>query len=97
GSEDEEYAMAVRDFKKFFKRRGRFVRQPRNTKRPFKEAETTKMEKVKGSALDAEIQIILLDNVQSHRETRTKELLLEALGAIAVKKMMKRSKMKRVL
>ncbi|GJX88046.1 hypothetical protein Tco_0340060 [Tanacetum coccineum] len=27
-SEDEEYAMAVREFKKFFKRRGRFVRQP---------------------------------------------------------------------
>ncbi|GJX20015.1 hypothetical protein Tco_0222692 [Tanacetum coccineum] len=27
-SEDEEYAMAVRDFKKFFNRRGRFVRQP---------------------------------------------------------------------
>ncbi|GJW72239.1 zf-CCHC domain-containing protein [Tanacetum coccineum] len=26
-SEDEEYAMAVRDFKKIFKRRGRFVRQ----------------------------------------------------------------------
>ncbi|GJU49110.1 hypothetical protein Tco_1218665, partial [Tanacetum coccineum] len=25
GSEDEEYAMSVRDFKKFFKRRGRFV------------------------------------------------------------------------
>ncbi|GJT20481.1 hypothetical protein Tco_0890418 [Tanacetum coccineum] len=32
GSEDEEYAMAVRDFKKFFKRRGRFVRQPRDEK-----------------------------------------------------------------
>ncbi|GJV68447.1 retrovirus-related pol polyprotein from transposon TNT 1-94 [Tanacetum coccineum] len=29
-SEDEEYAMAVREFKKFFKRRGRFVRQPRD-------------------------------------------------------------------
>ncbi|GJY63184.1 hypothetical protein Tco_0464644 [Tanacetum coccineum] len=28
-SEDEEYAMAVKEFKKFFKRRGRFVRQPR--------------------------------------------------------------------
>ncbi|GKD24133.1 hypothetical protein Tco_1225836 [Tanacetum coccineum] len=27
-SEDEEYAMALREFKKFFKRRGRFVRQP---------------------------------------------------------------------
>ncbi|GJU10921.1 hypothetical protein Tco_1133317 [Tanacetum coccineum] len=29
-SEDEEYAMAVRDFKKFFKRQGRFVRQPQD-------------------------------------------------------------------
>ncbi|GJV35749.1 zf-CCHC domain-containing protein [Tanacetum coccineum] len=27
-SEDEDYAMVARDFKKFFKRRGRFVRQP---------------------------------------------------------------------
>ncbi|GJX54400.1 zf-CCHC domain-containing protein, partial [Tanacetum coccineum] len=31
--EDEGYVMAVRDFKKFFKRRGRFVRQPRNDKK----------------------------------------------------------------
>ncbi|GKG18389.1 hypothetical protein Tco_0372687, partial [Tanacetum coccineum] len=35
GNEDEEYAMAVRDFKKFFKKRGRFVRQPRNDKKTF--------------------------------------------------------------
>ncbi|GJR24441.1 hypothetical protein Tco_0972968 [Tanacetum coccineum] len=63
GSEDEEYDMAVRDFKKFFKRRESF----------------------------------LLGDIQNHRKIRTKELLLEALGAIAVKKMMKRSKMKRVL
>nr|GEV89731.1 retrovirus-related Pol polyprotein from transposon TNT 1-94 [Tanacetum cinerariifolium] len=34
-SEDEEYAMAVRHFKKFFKRRGRFVRQPQNDKKTF--------------------------------------------------------------
>ncbi|GJX20797.1 retrovirus-related pol polyprotein from transposon TNT 1-94 [Tanacetum coccineum] len=34
-NEDEEYAMAIRDFKKFFKRRGRFVRQPRNDKKTF--------------------------------------------------------------
>ncbi|GKC93452.1 zf-CCHC domain-containing protein, partial [Tanacetum coccineum] len=34
-SKDEEYAMAVRDFKKFFKRRSRFVRQPRNDKKTF--------------------------------------------------------------
>ncbi|GJZ16431.1 hypothetical protein Tco_0552108 [Tanacetum coccineum] len=34
-SEDEEYVMAVRDFKKFFKRRGRLVRQPRNDRKTF--------------------------------------------------------------
>ncbi|GJV33126.1 zf-CCHC domain-containing protein [Tanacetum coccineum] len=34
-SEDEEYAMAVRNFKKFFKRRGRFVRQPHDERRLF--------------------------------------------------------------
>ncbi|GKC55274.1 hypothetical protein Tco_1078019, partial [Tanacetum coccineum] len=34
-SEDEEYAMAVRDFKKLFRRRGRFVRQPHNEKKSF--------------------------------------------------------------
>nr|GEU30007.1 copia protein [Tanacetum cinerariifolium] len=62
GSEDEEYAMAVRDFKKFFKRR------------------------------DAAIQIILLENVQNHQKTRTKELSSEILRAIAVKKMMRSDK-----
>ncbi|GKA91058.1 zf-CCHC domain-containing protein [Tanacetum coccineum] len=34
-SEDEEYAMAVRDFKKFFKRRGRFIRQPYEERKSF--------------------------------------------------------------
>ncbi|GJY67321.1 zf-CCHC domain-containing protein [Tanacetum coccineum] len=34
-SKDEEYAMAVRDFKKFFKRRGRFVRQPHEERKSF--------------------------------------------------------------
>nr|GEW10704.1 UBN2 domain-containing protein [Tanacetum cinerariifolium] len=34
-SKDKEYAMAVRDFKKFLKRRGRFVRQPQNDKKTF--------------------------------------------------------------
>nr|GFC27246.1 transposase, Ptta/En/Spm, transposase, Tnp1/En/Spm-like protein [Tanacetum cinerariifolium] len=35
GSEDEEYAMAIKDFKKFFKRRGMFMRRPRNDKKTF--------------------------------------------------------------
>ncbi|GJR37194.1 hypothetical protein Tco_1212878 [Tanacetum coccineum] len=34
-SNDEEYAMAVRDFKKFFRRRGKFVRQPYDDKKNF--------------------------------------------------------------
>ncbi|GKD78624.1 zf-CCHC domain-containing protein, partial [Tanacetum coccineum] len=42
GSEDEEYTMAVRDFKKFFKRRGRFVRQPRNDKNAFQRSHDDK-------------------------------------------------------
>ncbi|GJX44545.1 retrovirus-related pol polyprotein from transposon TNT 1-94 [Tanacetum coccineum] len=42
GSKDEEYAMAVRDFKKFFKRRGRFVRQPRNDKKTFQRSRDDK-------------------------------------------------------
>nr|GEX70683.1 UBN2 domain-containing protein [Tanacetum cinerariifolium] len=42
GSEDEEYAMAVIDFKKFFKRRGRFVRQPQNDKKTFQRSRDDK-------------------------------------------------------
>nr|GEW44641.1 transposase, Ptta/En/Spm, transposase, Tnp1/En/Spm-like protein [Tanacetum cinerariifolium] len=96
GSEEEEYTMAVRDFKKFFKRRGRFVRQPQNHKKTLK-AVMPRTVKVIENALDVVTRIILLENVQNHRKTRTKELLLEAPRVIAVKKMMRRSKMKRVL
>nr|GFD10560.1 zf-CCHC domain-containing protein/UBN2 domain-containing protein [Tanacetum cinerariifolium] len=46
-SEDEEYAMKVRDFKKFFKRRGRFVRQPRNDKKTFQRSRDDKNGKSK--------------------------------------------------
>ncbi|GJY79162.1 hypothetical protein Tco_0484963, partial [Tanacetum coccineum] len=41
-SEDEEYAMAVRDFKKFFKKRGRFARQPWNDKKAFQRSRDDK-------------------------------------------------------
>nr|GEW16553.1 retrovirus-related Pol polyprotein from transposon TNT 1-94 [Tanacetum cinerariifolium] len=41
-SKDEEYTMAVRDFKKFFKRRERFVRQPRNDKKTFQRSRDDK-------------------------------------------------------
>ncbi|GJZ71163.1 hypothetical protein Tco_0635014 [Tanacetum coccineum] len=44
-SEDEEYAMAVRDFKKFFRRRGKFVRQPHDDKKNFRKVKEDKKEK----------------------------------------------------
>nr|GEV08781.1 zinc finger, CCHC-type [Tanacetum cinerariifolium] len=44
-SVDEEYLMAVRDFKKFFKRSGRFVRQPRNDKKTFQRSRDDKNDK----------------------------------------------------
>nr|GEV69925.1 zf-CCHC domain-containing protein/UBN2 domain-containing protein [Tanacetum cinerariifolium] len=57
GSKDEEYTMAVRDFKKFFKRRGRFVRQLKNDKKTFQRSRDDKNDKkqrafVKGSWSD---------------------------------------------
>nr|GEV94984.1 zf-CCHC domain-containing protein/DUF4219 domain-containing protein/UBN2 domain-containing protein [Tanacetum cinerariifolium] len=44
-SEDEEYAMAVRDFKKFFERRGRFVRQPHEERKSFQRNKDDKNDK----------------------------------------------------
>ncbi|GKD76528.1 zf-CCHC domain-containing protein [Tanacetum coccineum] len=44
-SKDEEYAMAVRDFKKFFKRRGRLMRQPQNDKKTFQRSRDDKNDK----------------------------------------------------
>ncbi|GKB61992.1 hypothetical protein Tco_0918178 [Tanacetum coccineum] len=51
-SEDEEHAMDVRDFKNCFKRRGRFVRQPRDEKKSFKEAKMIRTIKAKENALE---------------------------------------------
>ncbi|GJS92705.1 hypothetical protein Tco_0799673 [Tanacetum coccineum] len=42
GSDDEEYAMAVRNFKKFFRRKGKFVRQPREEKKSFQQRDEKK-------------------------------------------------------
>ncbi|GJY02871.1 zf-CCHC domain-containing protein [Tanacetum coccineum] len=43
-SNDEEYAMAVRDFKNFFRRRGKFVQQPYDDKKNFRKAKEDKKE-----------------------------------------------------
>ncbi|GKF26890.1 zf-CCHC domain-containing protein, partial [Tanacetum coccineum] len=39
---DEEYAMAIRNFKKFFRRKGKFVRQPREEKKSFQQRDEKK-------------------------------------------------------
>ncbi|GKC37205.1 zf-CCHC domain-containing protein, partial [Tanacetum coccineum] len=41
-SSDEEYAMAVRDFKKFFRRKGKFVRQPHDDKKSLQKVKEEK-------------------------------------------------------
>ncbi|GJX90569.1 putative reverse transcriptase domain-containing protein [Tanacetum coccineum] len=41
-SDDEEYVMTVRNFKKFFRRNGKFVRQPREEKKSFRQRDKKK-------------------------------------------------------
>ncbi|GJV49843.1 hypothetical protein Tco_1440055 [Tanacetum coccineum] len=97
GSEEEEYAMAVRDFKKFFKKRDRFVRQPRKDKKTFQRSRDDKSGKNDRKCFRCGDPKHLLENVQNHRKTRTKEHSSEVLGVIAVKKMMRRPKTRRPL
>ncbi|GJU07272.1 zf-CCHC domain-containing protein, partial [Tanacetum coccineum] len=66
-SENEEYAMAVRDFKKFFRRRGKFVRQPHDDKKNFQKVKEDKKEKEDRSDSEddskkEEICLMALDN-----------------------------------
>nr|GEW21371.1 zf-CCHC domain-containing protein/UBN2 domain-containing protein [Tanacetum cinerariifolium] len=54
GSDDEEYAMAVRNFKKFFRRKGKIVRQPRKEKKTFRQRDEKKGKSNRGSWSDSE-------------------------------------------
>nr|GEV27171.1 zf-CCHC domain-containing protein/UBN2 domain-containing protein [Tanacetum cinerariifolium] len=92
GNEDEEYSMAVRDFKKFFKRRCRFVRQPRNDKKTFQRSRDDKNGKSDRKCFKCNDPNHLIRECPKP----PKELFSEALGVIAVMKMMRRSKTKRV-
>ncbi|GKF50573.1 hypothetical protein Tco_0147040, partial [Tanacetum coccineum] len=42
-SDDEEYVMAVRNFKRFFQRQGKFFRQPREEKKSFRQRDDKKI------------------------------------------------------
>nr|GEV22694.1 alpha/beta hydrolases superfamily protein [Tanacetum cinerariifolium] len=95
-SKDEEYAMTVRDFKKFFKRRGRFVRQPQNDKKTFQRSRDDKNGKGDRKCFRCGNPNHLIRECPKPLKTRTKELSSEFLGVIAVKKMIRRSKTRRV-
>ncbi|GJR90210.1 hypothetical protein Tco_0214221 [Tanacetum coccineum] len=96
-SEDEEYAMAVKEFKKFFKIRGKFVRQPRDERKSLQRSRDDKNGKSERKCLDVEIQIISSESVQSRQETIIKELSLEERGVIVAKMMKKKIKTKLAL
>ncbi|GKD10009.1 hypothetical protein Tco_1189694 [Tanacetum coccineum] len=42
GSDGDEFVMAVRNFKKFFRRKGKFVRQPREERKSFRQRDEKK-------------------------------------------------------
>ncbi|GJZ86284.1 zf-CCHC domain-containing protein [Tanacetum coccineum] len=96
-SEDEEYAMAVRDFKKFFKRRGRFVRQPQNDKKTLQRSRNDKTGKNDRKCFRCGDPNHLIGECPKLPKDKNQNSLVEVLGAIAVKKMLKRSKTKHVL
>ncbi|GJT87335.1 zf-CCHC domain-containing protein [Tanacetum coccineum] len=81
-SDDEEYAMAIRNFEKFFRRKGKIVRQPREEKKSFRQRDEKKG-RSDWNVLDAVIQIISLAIVQNHLATKIKRPSLEVLGVIA--------------
>ncbi|GJU62811.1 zinc finger, CCHC-type containing protein [Tanacetum coccineum] len=88
-SADEEYAMAVRNFKKFFKRRGRFVRQPHDERKSFQKYKDEKNGKSERKCFKC--------GDPKRRESIIKELLLEDVGVITTKMKRRRQMMKNVL
>ncbi|GJR43804.1 hypothetical protein Tco_1311907 [Tanacetum coccineum] len=96
-SEDEEYAMAVKEFKKFFKRQGRFVRQPRGDRKTFQRSRNDGYDKSERKYFRCGDPNHLIGNVQSRQRTTIKENLLEEHGAALEKMKWKRLKMKLVL
>nr|GEW60346.1 UBN2 domain-containing protein [Tanacetum cinerariifolium] len=72
-SDDEEYAMAVRNFKKFFRRKGNLLGN-QEKKRSHSDKRMTRKVRVAENVLDAVIQIISLAIVQTISQQRSKGL-----------------------
>nr|GFA89122.1 serine/threonine protein kinase SRPK1 [Tanacetum cinerariifolium] len=82
-SNDEEYAMVVRDFKKFIRRRGKFFRQPHDDKnfRKVKEDKKEKNDRRCFKCGDPNHFIVIVPNTSSMIKRR----LLSVVGAIMKK------------
>ena len=78
-SEDEEYVMAVRDFKKFFRRREWFVKQPYDDQKGFQKFKEDKKRKVDRMYFKFVIQITSLVIVPN-TQVMSKKRLLAAHG-----------------
>ncbi|GJY90135.1 hypothetical protein Tco_0505331 [Tanacetum coccineum] len=96
-SEDEKYAMAVRDFKKIFKRRGRFVRQLHNERKSSQRNKDDENDKSERKCFKCGDPNHLTEKAQNYQETIIKEPTSEDHGVIATKKEKKRLRIKNVL
>ncbi|GKC53189.1 hypothetical protein Tco_1075934 [Tanacetum coccineum] len=81
-SDDEEYAMAVRNFKSSLEERVNLLGN-QEKKRSHSDKEMRRKERVTGNVLDAVIQTISLAIVQNHLATKIKRPSLEVLRAIS--------------
>nr|GFB84938.1 zf-CCHC domain-containing protein/DUF4219 domain-containing protein/UBN2 domain-containing protein [Tanacetum cinerariifolium] len=96
-SEDEEYAMAVRDFKKIFKRRGRFVRQPHDERKSSQRNKDDKNNKSERKCFKFGDLNHLIGDAQNCLETIMKEPTSGDHGVIAKKKEKKKLQIKNVI
>nr|GEW61896.1 reverse transcriptase domain-containing protein [Tanacetum cinerariifolium] len=89
-SDDEEYARAVRNFKKFFRRKGKFVRQPKEEKKSFRQKDKKKG-KSDRKCFRCGDPNHLIGNCPKPPRKKIKRPSLKVLGAIA--KMTSRTKL----
>nr|GEW36440.1 zf-CCHC domain-containing protein [Tanacetum cinerariifolium] len=93
-SDDEEYAMAVRNFKKFFRKNGKFVRQPREEKKSFRQMDEKKGKSGQKCFRCGDPNHLIGDYPKPPRN-KIKRPLLEVLGAI--EKMKPRTKLTKLV
>ncbi|GKE00893.1 zf-CCHC domain-containing protein, partial [Tanacetum coccineum] len=86
---DEEYAMVIRDFKKFFKRKGKFVRQPYDEKKALRKAKDEKKGKEDRRCFKCGNPNHFISDCPKHSYNDQK-VFLEDVGVIVMKMMIQR-------